>query len=323
MAATVTDKASASKWLRQAEMLVNRTRKNQKKLKKWAEREEVTCYRLYDRDIPEIPLAVDWYEGRLHIVVFTRDSFPVKDQIGTLVSELAKGLGVHKDDIFLKQKERKRGNMQYERVSFGGARFIVSEGGYKFIVNLSDYIDTGLFLDHRRTRRLVGNEAKGRRFLNLFSYTGAFSVYAAAGGAVSTTTVDLSNTYLDWAKENMKLNSIEGSAHRFIRDDIMSAIDHPRPDHDGYDLVVIDPPTVSRSKGMQNTLDLQKDHVLLLNRTIELCRPGAVIYFSTNYRKFRFCADEIQCSVKEDITSRTLPYDFCDTKIHRCFRLVK
>ncbi len=303
-------------------MLVNRTRKNQKKLKRWTEKEGVTCYRLYDRDIPEIPLTVDWYEGRLHILAFTKSSLPGRDEVEVLVSALASYLGVSSTNVFLKQKERKEG-AQYEKVSKEAARFVVSEGGLKFMVNLSDYVDTGLFLDHRRTRKLVADEARSKRFLNLFSYTGAFTVHAAAGGAVSTTSVDLSNTYLDWAEENMRLNGFLGPAHQFLRDDIFSALDHHKPSHDGYDLVVIDPPTMSRSKGMVRNLDLQRDHVSLLNRTLDLCVPRAVIYFSTNFRKFKYRADEIRCLENEEITSRTLPKDFRDTRIHRCFRIVK
>ncbi|MCP4674162.1 MAG: SAM-dependent methyltransferase [Deltaproteobacteria bacterium] len=303
-------------------MLVNRTRKNQKKLRRWVEEEGITCYRLYDRDIPEIPLTVDWYEGRLHILAFTKDSLPGRDEVEVLVSALASHLDVPPEKVFLKQKERKQG-AQYEKVSKEAARFVVSEGGLKFMVNLSDYVDTGLFLDHRRTRKLVADEARGKRFLNLFSYTGAFTVHAAAGGAISTTSVDLSNTYLDWAEENMRLNGFEGPAHQFLRDDIFKALDHHKPDHDGYELAIVDPPTMSRSKGMSRNLDLQRDHVSLLNRTLDLCVSGAVIYFSTNFRRFKFHADEIRCSKKEDITSHTLPKDFRDPKVHRCFRIVK
>ncbi len=304
-------------------MLVNRVRKNQKRLKAWAQREGVSCYRLYDRDIPEIPLAIDWYEGRLHIAVFSGHAAPGEDHTDAIVSELARALEVPRKHTFVKLRSRQSAGNQYEKLSKSEHKLTVSEGGLRFIVNLSDYLDSGLFLDHRRTRQLVRKEARGKHFLNLFSYTGAFTVYAAAGGAVSTTSVDLSNTYLDWAEENMKLNGLAGKEHQFLRDDILTSLEHHRPDHDGYDLVVIDPPTISRSKGMQGVLDIQKDHASLINHTLNLCRPGAAIYFSTNYRKFRFRGDEIDCAVKQDITKRTLPFDFRDTKIHRSYRLEK
>lgn len=203
------------------------------------------------------------------------------------------------------------------------AEFVISEGGLKFKVNLSDYIDTGLFLDHRRTRSFVREEANEQRFLNLFGYTGSFSVYAADGGARSATYVDLSNTYRDWAVDNMELNGLRRKDYLFVREDVFSFLKTHRPEHSGYQLVVIDPPTVSRSKSMTGKFDIQRDHPYILKRVLDLCRPGAIIYFSTNFRGFKPRFDDLSCLKKEDFTEQTLPRDFRDKKIHRCFRLVK
>jgi 23S rRNA G2069 N7-methylase RlmK/C1962 C5-methylase RlmI len=309
---------------RQAEMLVNRAQKNTKRLKSWIQREGVTCYRVYDRDIPEIPLVVDWYEGKLHLAVYARGgNIPGDEQVEYLVSGLARHFGVAAGDVFVKVRKKQKHGDQYRRFAQRGARFQVGENNLQFTVNLSDYLDTGLFLDHRRTRKMVRDQAKDKHFLNLFSYTGAFTVYAAAGGAISTSSVDLSNTYLDWAEHNMQQNGYRGENHRFYKSDVFSFLENHSPPDGGYDLVVIDPPTMSRSKSMASTFDLQKDHPRLLNRALGLCKDGAVIYFSTNYRKFKLDHDGITCKLKEEITDKSIPADFRDKKIHHCFRLEK
>ncbi|MCP4377898.1 MAG: bifunctional 23S rRNA (guanine(2069)-N(7))-methyltransferase RlmK/23S rRNA (guanine(2445)-N(2))-methyltransferase RlmL, partial [bacterium] len=206
----------------QAEMFANRLAKQARHLRKWPTKRGVTCYRIYDRDIPEIPLAVDLYEGRLHIAEYDRPHDRTAGQhvdwLERMVAAAGEKLGIKPENVFLKRRRRQRGHDQYERVSATPSpRITVSEGACKFLVNLADYIDTGLFLDHRITRGMVRDESAGKRMLNLFAYTGSFSVYSAAGGAVATTTVDLSNTYLDWARANFKLNDISGEAHRFVR----------------------------------------------------------------------------------------------------------
>jgi 23S rRNA G2069 N7-methylase RlmK/C1962 C5-methylase RlmI len=311
------------KWIEQSQMLVNRVRKNIRRLKLWASREGVTCYRIYDRDIPEIPLAIDWYEGRLLVAIFAGQGTILPDeQIKILVDQLAGDLKVPADQVFQKLRTRQKDGSQYQKLSTNRSRFVVNEGGFKFWVNLSDYLDTGLFLDHRRTRARFREESRGKHVLNLFAYTGAFSVYAAGGGASSTTTVDLSNTYLEWAGDNLDLNGFDEEHHRLIRDDVLGFLEDDNPPDNGYDLVIIDPPTISRSKRMENSLDLQRDHVRLINGTIKLCSPNAVIYFSTNFRKFKLDEIQIKATSIEDITKDTLPSDFRNKKIHRCFRIV-
>lgn len=307
--------------LAQAEMLENRLRKRGRHLRKWARREDVTCYRLYDRDIPEVPLVIDWYEGHLHVARFARE-FPDEDPawMDTLVAHAARALDVPAARVHVKERRRQRGLAQYERLDDSDMYLVVGEGGHRFAVNLDDYLDTGLFLDHRLTRARVEREARGKRFLNLFCYTGAFTVYAAAGGASASVSVDLSNRYLDWAERNMALNELAGPAHRFVRVDVLEYL---RSVRERFDLVVLDPPTFSNSKKMEGVLDVQRDHVELIGRTLSLLRPGGVLYFSTNARRFKLAAESISASEIEDITRATLTEDFRARPAHRCWRIVK
>lgn len=316
---------------RQAEMLANRLRKNQRRLRSWARRESIGCYRLYDRDIPELPLVVDWYEGRLHVAEFARAGSPGEEDeasheawLAALVGRAAAALDVAPENVFLKRRERQRGLRQYERFSGVGARYVVREGGLSFIVNLSDYLDTGLFLDHRTTRQLVRAEAQGRRFLNLFAYTGAFTVHAAAGGASATTSVDLSATYLDWAGENLRLNGFSGREHRLVQADVLTFLEEEAQSGRRYDLVMLDPPTFSNSKRMRGVLDIQRHHPLLLEGALGVTAAGGLVFFSTNFRKFHIQIDRLdrvaQC---EEITAQTIPPDFRDRKVHRCWRIVR
>ncbi|MBN2296221.1 MAG: class I SAM-dependent methyltransferase, partial [Pirellulales bacterium] len=232
-----------------------------------------------------------------------------------------KVLDVPAENIFIKTRRRQRGTSQHERYASDGRVFVVNEGELRFEVNLSDYVDTGLFLDHRITRGKVRNEAQGKRFLNLFGYTGTFSVYAAAGGAASTTTVDLSKTYLAWARRNMVLNGFDGPAHRFSRDDAMDfLITHER--QPSYDLAVVDPPTFSNSKKTEEFWEVQRDHVVLLNRLFELMSPDGIVYFSTNFRRFKLAEDALKAKSIREITRQTVPDDFRNRRIHRSWRIV-
>lgn len=304
----------------QADMLGNRLRKRVRHLRKWARREGVHCYRVYDRDIPEIPLAIDWYQGRLHLARYRRNLDPGPGWIEAMAGAAGAALEVPRERIYIKERARQRGTAQYERVDRQGERFTVDEDGHRFLVDLGDYLDTGLFLDHRLTRARVAGEARGTRFLNLFCYTGSFTVYAAAAGARETVSVDMSRTYLDWAHDNMVENRLAGPAHRFVRADVDVYLDQARP---GFDLAVLDPPTFSNSKKMQGVLDIQRDHVALINRTLGLLRPGGVLYFSTNHRRFKLDEARIRARDLADITRETIPEDFTDARIHQCWRLVR
>jgi 23S rRNA (guanine2445-N2)-methyltransferase / 23S rRNA (guanine2069-N7)-methyltransferase len=309
----------------QAEMFANRLAKQARHLRKWPTKRGITCYRLYDRDIPEIPLAVDLYEGRLHIAEYDRPHNRTPGQHADWLERMAcaagEKLAIPPENIFLKRRRRQRGTDQYERTDGTGPRITVSEGGCKFLVNLSDYIDTGLFLDHRITRSMVCDEAAGKRVLNLFAYTGAFSVYAAAGGAVATTTVDLSNTYLDWARANFRINDIAGENHRFVRSGAMEFIADHAPGAQ-YDLAVVDPPTFSNSKSTAGDFDIQRDYARLLGDLAGLMSPGGVIYFSTNFKRFKFDESAVAGCTPREISRQTVPEDFRNKRIHRCWRIV-
>ncbi len=303
-----------------AEMLTNRLRKRARHLRKWAQREQVSCYRLYDRDIPEVPLIVNWYDGRLYLARYQRRREYSLTWLEAMATAAGAALGVPEHSIYLKERRRQRGTAQYEAMDRSGERFIVPEGQCRLWVNLRDYLDTGLFLDHRDTRLRVAREARGTRFLNLFCYTAAFTVHAAAGGAVETESVDLSHTYLDWAEDNMTLNGMGGPAHRFVRDDVFNYLHNARP---GFDLAVLDPPTFSNSKMMEDVLDVQRDHVQLINGTLALLRPGGVLYFSSGFRRFKLDDASIRTRTIDDITEQTTPEDFRGQRPHRCWRLVK
>jgi 23S rRNA (guanine2445-N2)-methyltransferase / 23S rRNA (guanine2069-N7)-methyltransferase len=308
---------------RQAEEFANRLRNRARHLRRWPKR-GITCYRLYERDVPDVPLVVDRYEDALHIAEFDRpherSAAQHADWLDLMCRTAGEVLEVPRDRIFLKHRERQRGDAQYERIGHSEARFVVHEGGLKFIVNLSDYVDTGLFLDHRITRQLVREAAAGKRFLNLFAYTGSFTVYAAAGGATATTTVDKSATYVDWARENLRANEMEGPQHRLVRADIRSFVDS-LSQADQWDLAVVDPPTFSNTKGLEDDWDVQRDHVGLLRRLSAHITPGGVVFFSTNFRRFHLDESALADYVVRDITKQTIPEDFRNKRIHQCWRL--
>jgi 23S rRNA (guanine2445-N2)-methyltransferase / 23S rRNA (guanine2069-N7)-methyltransferase len=304
----------------QAEMLANRLRKRSRHLARWARRTGVSCYRVYDCDIPEVPLVVDWYEGRLHVSAYARAGDPVRDDawLDEMTAAAASALGVAREDAFAKRRAGQPGATQYVRLGDARATFTVHEAGLLFLVNLSDYVDTGLFLDHRETRARVGAESAGKRVLNLFCYTGAFTVHAAARGAAATTSVDLSKTYLEWAGENLRLNTLAGPKHELVRAD---ALEFLARDIGRYDLAVVDPPTFSNSKKMRESFDVQRDHVALLNATLRRLTPGGVLWFSTNFRRFKLDAPALEASAIEDVSLETLPEDFPDPRTRFVWRI--
>ena len=311
---------------RQAADFGNRLKKLARHLRRWPTKRGITCYRIYERDIPEVPLVVDRYEDALHIAEFDRPhertAAEHADWLDHMVRTAAEALETPIESTFLKHRQRQRGTDQYERFDDQSALKIVNEGGLKFQVNLSDYLDTGLFLDHRVTRGMVRDAAAGKRMLNLFAYTGSFSVYAAAGGASETVTVDLSQVYLEWAEKNFELNGLQGIQHQFVRVDsrefVASLNGQPQ-----FDLAVVDPPTFSNSKRVDDDWDVQQDYQLLLNETLRCMTPGGVIYFSTNSRKFKFDEESLRGAAVREISKQTVPEDFRNQRIHRCWRIVK
>ncbi len=306
-------------------MFRNRLTKVYRHIGKQARRQGITCYRIYDHDLPEFALCIERYGDNIYLAEYKRKFEMAEAEheawLETTIELICEVLQMPADNVYIKERQRKPGRLgQYQRVAEEGANFIVEEAGLKFKVNLSDYLDTGLFLDHRITRGMVRDEASGKRVLNLFCYTGSFSVYAAAGNAASVTSVDLSKTYLQWAEENMRLNNFfDEKKHHYVHADVKQYLDTLAPG--SFDLVIMDPPTFSNSKRMKDFLDIQRDHPELLNKTLRALTPGGTIYFSTNYRKFELNHALIDASDIKDITRATTPFDFEGKLFRYCFKL--
>ncbi len=313
-----------------ARTLANRLRKNRKRLERWRRREGIDCYRLYDADIPEYALAVDLYQGEalwVHVQEYQAppsiDPEKARRRLEQAVAVIGEVLEVPPERLFLKQRRRQKGGSQYQARP-GPRRFHqVQEGGHRFLVNFTNHLDTGLFLDHRRTRALVGELARGRDFLNLFAYTGSATVYAGRGGARSTTTVDLSKTYLEWARRNLALNGLRGDRHRLVRADCLEWLKR-QADRRRFGLIFLDPPSFSRSKRMRATFDVQRDHVALIRDAVRLLQEDGILLFSNNRRGFRMDREALADLTIEEITRATLPPDFeRNPRIHNCWRITR
>jgi 23S rRNA (guanine2445-N2)-methyltransferase / 23S rRNA (guanine2069-N7)-methyltransferase len=307
-----------------------RLAKRFKHLSKWARRQGIEAFRIYDRDIPEIPLVIDWYAGWLHAAEYERphERTDIEHDVwlDKMIEAAAIELGVPPMQTFLKVRRRQRDGGQYEKVDQRQAVLAVKEGDLSFEVNLSDYLDTGLFLDHRQTRAMVRGEAEGKRMLNLFCYTGSFSVYAAAGGAKETVSVDLSNTYLEWTRTNLAKNGFKDAGrHRIVRDEARAFLEHrANRGEPPFDLIVVDPPTYSRSAKSETPWDIERDHAELLELVAKNLVTGGVVYFSTNFRRFHLAEERLSALYAfREITNRTIPEDFRNERIHRAWRLVK
>jgi len=307
------------------EMFRNRLTKVFKHLQKIARKQNVSCFRIYDHDLPEFPFIIEKYEDRLYASEYKRRHNLTEEQHQLWVKEsmkvMSEIIGIPLESIFIKLRQRKPGREgQYQKTGNTKNEFVVRENNLQFIINLSDYLDTGLFLDHRITRKMVMEQAHGKRVLNLFAYTGSFSVYAAAGGATQVTTVDLSNTYTHWARRNMQLNHFnEGDKYAFVVADAVQYIKNFKPA--SYDIIVLDPPTFSNSKKTDTILDIQRDHVQLVNDCLKALTPNGLLYFSNNYTKFVLDTANIQAATIKDITRQTTPFDF-EGKLKRCCFLI-
>lgn len=304
------------------QMFANRLQKNLKTLGKWARREGIDCYRVYDADMPEYAMAIDLYHDWVHVQEYAApksiDPEKASARLYDALAAIPQALNIDKSRVIIKRRERQSGTRQYERQSAQGQFTQVQEGGVQLLVNLTDYLDTGLFLDHRPMRLRIQKEAAGKRFLNLFCYTATASVHAAKGGARSTTSVDLSKTYLDWARRNLSLNGFSDK-NRLEQGDVMSWLQANR---DEYDMIFIDPPTFSNSKRMEGVFDVQRDHVELLDLAVARLAPGGVVYFSNNFRKFQLDANLAERYAVEDITPQTVDQDFArNGKIHRAWKI--
>ncbi|GAA0522349.1 bifunctional 23S rRNA (guanine(2069)-N(7))-methyltransferase RlmK/23S rRNA (guanine(2445)-N(2))-methyltransferase RlmL [Tatumella terrea] len=306
-----------------AEDYANRLRKNLKKLDKWARQEGIDCYRIYDADLPEYNIAVDRYADRVVIQEYappkTVDAQKARQRLFDVISATLNVLEIPANRLVLKTRERQRGKSQYQKLSDKGEFFEVKEYNARFLVNLTDYLDTGLFIDHRIARHMLGEMSQGKDFLNLFAYTGSASVHAGLGGARSTTTVDMSRTYLEWAERNLQLNGLSGRAHRLIQSDCLSWLENAT---ETFDLIFIDPPTFSNSKRMEESFDVQRDHPELMRSLKRLLRRGGTIMFSNNKRGFKMDHDALAALglQAQEITQKTLSQDFARNKhIHNCW----
>ena len=308
-------------------MFQNRLQKVYKHKSKQAKRLQVSCWRLYEHDLPEFPFCIEIYDDKVYLAEYARKHGMSDgehdiwlDDCLDIISEL---LQVPIEKIYVRQRKKMHHrSQQYERLNDIKEFFTVEENGLKFLVNLSDYLDSGLFLDHRTTRQMVQQECAGKRVLNLFCYTGSFSVYAAAGKAASVTSVDLSKTYLAWAEDNFEVNHLKDEVkYPFIHDDVKQYLKTLQPD--SFDLVIMDPPTFSNSKRMKDFLDIQRDHAALLNDALKATVSNGTVYFSTNFSRFVLEPEKIMASAIKDITKATTPFDF-EGKLKRwCYKITK
>ncbi len=312
-----------SGWSEGGRMFANRVRKNLKQLKKWQKKNEIECFRAYDADIPEYAVAVDVYGEHLHVQEYAPpksiDPKKAERRLMDVLQVLPAVFEINPSNIHLKQRKRQSGRAQYEKFDRKGETLTVTEGKCKLLVNLDDYLDTGLFLDHRPIRTYIGEQAKDKRVLNLFCYTATASVHAAVGGARSTVSVDLSKTYLDWGRKNMRLNGFMGDEHEFIHADCKEWLE---TNDRLFDVIFMDPPTFSNSKRMKGVLDIQRDHARMIRHAMRVLAPGGVLIFSNNLRGFKMDEEIMERYDVEDISKESVPMDFSrNLKIHHCFEI--
>ncbi|AOY90197.1 23S rRNA (guanine(2445)-N(2))/(guanine(2069)-N(7))-methyltransferase [Marinobacter salinus] len=309
-----------------AAMLGNRLKKNMKTIGQWARKQGISCYRLYDADMPEFALAIDIYEGRVHVQEYAApksvDERSARERLAEALAVIPGALGIEREDMVTKQRQRQTGTSQYEKQEASGEFFQVHEHGCVLKVNLKDYLDTGLFLDHRPVRLWIQQHAKGQRFLNLFCYTGAATVHAAVGGASRSLSLDMSKTYVNWAEENLALNRADPKRHRVEQADCLAWLaEKPSPDQ-RFDLIFMDPPTFSNSARMAGVLDIQKDHGRLIRQAMARLNSEGLLIFSNNFRRFKLDeALEGEFEI-EEVSKSTLDRDFQrNARIHRCWHI--
>lgn len=309
------------------EMFENRLLKVYRHKSKLAKRQNISCYRIYDHDLPEFPFCIELYDEKIYLAEYLRRHGMSDEEHEAWLDEclllISKLLNVKVEKIFIRQRKRMgHKTEQYEKLNEAKDFFTVEESGLKFLVNLSDYLDTGLFLDHRITRQMVREQSSGKRVLNLFCYTGSFSVYAAAGNAASVISVDLSKTYLNWAEDNFVINRLKDrSKYFFVHADVKQYL--KTLPAESFDLVIIDPPTFSNSKRMKDFLDVQRDHVELINDILRAVSANGAIYFSTNFTKFILDETNIKAASIKDITKATTPFDFEGRLKRWCYKILK
>lgn len=311
-------------------MFANRVKKNLRHLKKWRQREHINCYRLYDSDIPEYAVAIDVYEGAqcwLHVQEYEAPKTIAKElsqrRLDEAVAILPSILEIPQEQLYLKVRRQQKGKNQYEKLSSENQFHEVIESELRFLVNFSDYLDTGLFIDHRMTRACLRELADGKHFLNLFAYTGSATVYAADGGALSTTTIDMSKTYLEWAQRNMALNGFSNQQHIYQQHNCIEWLQlQQATNYRRYGLIFLDPPSFSTSKRMKTTFDVQRDHGILLQNTAKLLDDEGILIFSNNRHHFKMDDEVFAQFTVSNITKSTLPKDFeRNPRIHQCWKI--
>ena len=308
-------------------MFENRLTKVFKHRSKLAKRQQISCYRIYENDLPEFPICIEMYDDKIYIAEYLRRHGLTDEEhdawLEATLQVVKKVLFVNDENIYIKQRKRMHHRQQqYEKIEEEKENFTVEENGLKFLINLTNYLDTGLFLDHRVTRKMVFDKARDKRVLNLFCYTGSFSVYAAKAGAKRVTSIDLSKTYLQWAQDNFTINLLKNTNdYEFIHADVVQYLKTIAPN--SYDIIVMDPPTFSNSKRMDDFLDIQRDHVQLINDCLKILVPNGLLYFSTNFTKFILNEEQIHSTQIKDITKATTPFDF-EGKLQRwCYLITK
>lgn len=307
--------------------VLNRLTKNHKKLKKWLSKGQIEAWRLYDRDIPEYPYIVDiykdsaiLYEKGKRLEDSPENQIKVKEHQDDVLWAIKELLNIPSHKVWIKKRERKKGKDQYETECAGAFIDTVRENGCQYKINLTNYLDTGLFLDHRPMRQKIKEEIEGKSFLNLFCYTGSFSVAAAKGGASKVVSVDMSKTYLAWARENFELNDLSAKSADFVHSDVFEYL---KSNDSSFDVIFCDPPSFSNSKRMEGSFDVQRDHAGLIRLCLSRLKEGGKLYFSNNFRKFKLDPDLVNQFAPKDISLKTIPQDFSDLKIHSCFEFSK
>lgn len=318
------DLKSEAKFKSQAEMLVNRVKKQFRHLEKRFKKQNIDIFRLYDWDIPEIRAVVDWYGGHLVIAEYTRQH-SVPEWLPMMGKALAAALDIPMENLHL--KERRVGKLdgnRYERIKYTNKKIAMAERDLKFLINPFDYVDTGLFSDHRNTRQMVRQMADGKDFLNLYCYTGSFSCYAARGGAKTTLSVDRSETAITWARENMELNGIKAETNILVQSPTFDFLKQAKEKNQTFDLAVVDPPSFSTVRKEDGEFDISRDHPELLQAVVKIMRPGSTIFFSTNHQNFSPRMEALSITKILEITATTIPEDYQSKKkkIHRCWKIL-
>ena len=305
-----------------AQMLANRLKKNKQQLNQWLESNQIEAYRMYDADLPEYAVAIDCYQNHVHIQEYqapkTIDPKRAALHLNHVMLAVQSVIQPKLEKIHLKTRQIQKDNQQYNKFNDEEDRFVINEQGRKYLVDLEQYLDTGLFLDHRWLRNQVQSESKGKKVLNLFSYTGAISVAAAKGQAQSVTSVDTSKTYMKWAEENFALNSLRSPQHNFIRADVLSYLSRSQ---EQFDLIIADPPTFSNSHSRDEDWEVQKDHQQLIDACMEMLSKTGVLYFSNNFKKFSLDTDIEEKYTVKNITKKSFDPDYKNSKIHHCYQI--